>query len=168
VQRYAAGVVIVVMGAAGAGKSTVGHALADALGWRFVEGDDYHSVAAVAKMRSGTALDDADRRPWLAALHDIIATAIDRREARVVACSALHQRYREVLRGDLPRVRFVYLRAGERTLRERLSARAGHFAGPALVASQLAELEEPDDALTIDASRPVAAIVEAVRYAFGL
>jgi gluconokinase len=161
-------VVVIVMGAAGAGKTTVGQALAAALGWCFVEGDDYHSVEAVAKMRGGQPLTDTDRRPWLAALHAVIDAAIARREAAVVTCSALHERYREVLRGTLRGVRFVYLKADAATLRDRLTTRTGHFAGPALVASQLAALEEPRDALTIDATRPVDDIVNSVRYEFGL
>ena len=156
------------MGAAGAGKTTVGQALAAAVRWRFVEGDEYHSVEAVAKMRSGQALTDADRRPWLAALHAVTEAAVARREPLVLTCSALHERYREVLRGTLRRVRFVYLKANAATLRERLTKRTGHFAGPALVASQLAALEEPRDALTIDATRPVAEIVDIVRYELGL
>ena len=156
------------MGAAGAGKSTVGDALARALGWRFVDGDEHHSPESIAKMRAGIALSDVDRVPWLASLHDVVATAAGRRESLVVACSALHERYRVVLRGALRGIRFVYLRADEATLRQRLSARPGHFAGPALVTSQLAALEEPDDALTVDATRPIAEIVDAVRYEFGL
>src|SRR4051812_35067916 len=156
------------MGAAGAGKSTVGRALAGALGWRFVEGDDYHTSANVAKMRSGVPLTDADRAPWLAAVPDVIAAAVDRPEPLIVACSALQERYRAVLRGGLRGVRFVYLQADEATLRERLIARTAHFAGPALVASQLATLEEPDDALSVDATRPVASIVDAVRHEFGI
>ena len=166
--RYAPRVVIVVMGAAGAGKSTLGRALAGALALRFVEGDEYHSAAAVAKMRAGNPLTDTDRRPWLAALHEVIANAVERREHLVIACSALHERYRDTLRGSLRNVRFVYLRASEPLLRQRLSARAGHFAGPALVVSQLAALEEPADALTVDATRPVDEIVSVVRYELGL
>jgi gluconokinase len=161
-------VVVIVMGAAGAGKTTVGQALARALRWRFVEGDEYHSVEAVAKMRGGEPLTDADRRPWLAALHAVIEAAVVRREPLVVTCSALHERYREVLRGTLRGVRFVYLQADAATLRDRLTRRTGHFAGPALVASQLAALEEPRDAVTIDATRAVDEIVDTVRYEFGL
>jgi gluconokinase len=161
-------VVVIVMGPAGAGKTTVGQALARALRWRFVEGDEYHSVEAVAKMRGGQPLTDADRRPWLAALHAVIEAAVVRREPLVVTCSALHERYREVLRGTLRGVRFVYLKADAATLRERLTRRTGHFAGPALVASQLAALEEPRDAVTIDATRPVDEIVDTVRYEFAL
>jgi len=161
-------VVVILIGAAGAGKTTVGRALADALGWRFVDGDDVHSPAAIAKMRAGAALTDADRAPWLASLHQVIASAIGRREPLVVACSALRTRYRERLRGDLRMVRFAYLKADEATLRRRLMERAGHFAGPALITSQLATLEEPQDGLTIDATEPPERIVAAIRYEFGL
>jgi gluconokinase len=161
-------VIVILMGAAGAGKTTIGRALAATLGWRFVDGDDYHSPAAVATMRAGSALTDADRAPWLASIHRAIAAAVDRREHLVVACSALHDRYRRVLRGDLRSVRFVYLKADEATLRRRLTGRSGHFAGPALVASQLASLDEPSDALTIDATRPPDHIVGAIRREFGL
>jgi gluconokinase len=160
--------VIVVMGAAGAGKSSVGHALASALGCRFVDGDEHHSPESIAKMRAGLPLTDVDRAPLLARLHDLIANAVGRRESLVVACSALHERYRIVLRGNLRGIRFLYLKADEATLRERLSGRTGHFAGPALVSSQLAALEEPDDALTVDAARPISEIVDAARYEFGL
>ena len=160
--------VVVLIGAAGAGKTTVGRALADALGWRFVDGDDFHSPAAITKMRAGAALTDADRVPWLASLHQVIAIAIDRREPLVVACSALRARYRERLHGDLRTVRFAYLKADEATLRRRLTERAGHFAGPALITSQLATLEEPHEGLTIDATQPPESIVAAIRYEFGL
>jgi carbohydrate kinase (thermoresistant glucokinase family) len=160
--------VVVLVGAAGAGKTTVGRALADALDCRFVDGDDHHTPASVAKMRAGVPLTESDRAPWLASLHRIIATALDRREPLVVACSALRNGYRATLRGDLRNVRFVYLAADAQTLRHRLAARAAHFAGPALVDSQLATLEPPDDALTIDATLPLGEIVDRVRYEFGL
>ena len=104
------GVVVIVMGAAGAGKTTVGRALAAALDWPFVEGDDYHGAAAVEKIRSGIGLTDADRAPWLAAIHRVMAHALDRREHRVIACSALRERYRETLRSGLRPVRFLFQR----------------------------------------------------------
>jgi gluconokinase len=161
-------VVVILIGVAGSGKTTVGEELARQTGWRFADADDYHSPAAIAKMRAGSPLNDAARTPWLVRLHAIAAAAIDRREPLVMACSALKQRYRNVLRGPLRGVRFVYLEADEPTLRQRLEQRSDHFAGPALLASQLAALEEPAEALTIDAAGPVADIVAAIRYEFGL
>src|SRR5712691_887111 len=138
------------------------------MGWRFVDGDDYHAPASVAKMRAGTPLSDDDRAPWLASLHGVIATALDRREHLVLACSALRDRYRRTLQDDLHHVRFVYLEADEAALRRRLAERPEHFAGPALLASQLATLEVPNEALTVDATRPCEEIVGAIRYEFGL
>jgi len=166
--RYAAGVVVVLIGAAGAGKTTIGRELAGAIGCRFVDGDDLHPPESIAKMRAGTGLTDVDRAPWLAALHRAIAGALDRREVLVVACSALKQQYRDALRGDLRHIRFVYLKAPEGLLRHRLTERPGHFAGPALLASQLAALEEPEDGLTLDAGEPPERTVGAIRYEFGL
>ena len=156
-------------GAAGSGKTTIGRALADALGWRFVDGDDHHTAESIARMRGGAALTETDRAPWLASLHRVIDTTIDRRDHLVLACSALRGAYRRTLRGDRRNVRFVYLSADERTLRQRLTSRAGHFAGPSLVDSQLATLEPPgNDALTIDATLPTHEIVDRICYEFGL
>jgi gluconokinase len=161
-------VVVFVIGAAGAGKTTAGQAVARQVGWPFIEGDDYHSPSAIAKMRGGTPLNDSDRAPWLASLHAVAASTIDRHEHAVIACSALKQRYRELLRGTLRGIRFVYLRANEQTLRRRLEQRSDHFAGPALLAGQLADLEEPADAVTIDATKPVEEIAATIRYELGL
>jgi gluconokinase len=160
--------VIVLMGAAGAGKTTIGRALAAELGWPLIDGDDYHEPANIEKMRRGEALSDAERSGWLQALHGVIARAIDRREHTVVACSALKERYRDVLAGGLKPIRFVYLTAPETVLHERLSRRENHFAGPALLASQLAVLEEPADALTLDTSRDPASTIAHIRTELGL
>src|SRR4051812_9194468 len=167
---YAAEVVVIVLGAAGAGKTTIGRALAARHGWRFADGDDFHAPQAIAKMRSGIGLTDADRQPWLASLHALVAAAIDRREALVLACSALKQRYRDTLRDSLRPVRFVYLQADAATLRERLQQRASHFVGPTLLTTQLADLEEPDDALTltVDATRLPEQILDTIDDEFGL
>jgi gluconokinase len=161
-------VVVILMGVAGVGKTTVGRSLAAELACRFVEGDDHHSPAAIAKMRAGTPLTDVDRAPWLTALHTLIAAALDRRELVMITCSALKERYRRTLRGDLRGVRFVHLTADQETLARRLAERGGHFAGPSLLTSQLADLETPAAALTIDATRPVEEIVTAIRREFGL
>jgi len=140
--------VIIVMGPTGAGKSTIGRALAAAQRWPLVEGDDYHSASNLDKIKRGTPLTDEDRAPWLAVLHGVIARAVERRDSLVLTCSALKARYRQTLGGELRRVRFVYLRAPERVLRERLERRAGHIAGPTLLASQLATLEEPESPMS--------------------
>jgi gluconokinase len=165
-------VVVVIMGAAGAGKTTIGRALATQLGWSFVDGDDLHPQENVRKMHAGIGLTDADRAPWLAALHAVIAQAIDRREGVVLACSALKRRYREILRGDCRNVRFVHLRAPEPELLRRLTTRREHFAGPNLIGSQLATLEEPAlderQAIIVDATAPPARILDTIREQFGL
>jgi gluconokinase len=163
-------VIVVVTGAAGSGKTTIGRALSDTLGWRFIDGDDYHPPASIAKMRSGIPLTEADRAPWLASLRREMAAAIGRRAPLVVACSALRESYRRTLRGDLPTVRFVLLDADDGTLRRRLETRTGHFAGPSLVPTQLATLEPPAgwDVLIVDATRAPAQIVERIRYEFGV
>jgi gluconokinase len=162
--------VIVVMGAAGAGKTTVGRALAVELGWRFIEGDDYHPASNVAKMQAGVPLTDEERAPWLAALVQAVARAFDRREHTVVTCSALKERDRLALRDACRQIRFVYLKADERLLEDRLSRRGGHFFNPALVRSQLAALEEPDDQVTIriDAALPPEQILATIRRELGV
>ena len=156
------------MGVAGSGKTAVGYALADALGWRFEDADAYHAAPSIAKMRRGMPLSDADRAPWLAALRALVERALDRREPLALACSALKEEYRQRLGGGLRGVRIVHLTADEATLRRRLESRANHFFGPSLLASQLATLEPPRDALTIDTTASIDQVVAAIRYAFGL
>jgi gluconokinase len=160
--------VIIVMGAAGAGKTTVGRALAQELGWPFVDADQYHSAANVLKIGHGDGLTDADRHEWLRRLRAEVARAIERRQHMVMACSALKGLYRETLRAGLARVRFAYLKADPDLLRQRVASRRGHFAGPAIVDSQLRDLEEPPDALVLDASLPPAALVAEIRQNFGV
>jgi gluconokinase len=159
------------MGVAGSGKTTVGTALAAALGWGFVDADDHHSPASVAKMARGEPLNDDDRRPWLDELHGIIAAALARGADLVMACSALKGSYRARLTGAdaAGRVRFVHLAGPPELFRERLAKRAGHFMKPGMLDSQFAALEPPaGDALEVDAGRPVAAIVAQIRTAFAL
>ena len=156
------------MGVAGAGKTTVGRALAAQLGCRFVEGDDHHTATAIEKMRAGTPLSDDDRGPWLTALHAIVVAALGRRETLVLTCSALKDAYRQTLRGNCRTVRFVHLHADAEALAQRLEERGEHFFRPSLLANQLATLETPADALAIDATQPVEQIVRTIRLEFGL
>ena len=160
--------VILVMGVAGSGKSTVGQRLGEALGWPFIDGDDHHPPANVAKMSAGIPLDDEDRWPWLWRLHELMAEADRDGRSVVIASSALKQRYRDMLAGDLADVRVVYLRGDFDLLMERLSTRRGHFMKPQMLHSQMAALEEPDHALVLDVARPVDDIVtEVVRWVTG-
>ncbi|HEU4700578.1 MAG TPA: gluconokinase [Gemmatimonadales bacterium] len=160
--------IVVVIGVAGAGKTTVGRALAAALGWPFADGDDRHDEASRAKMRAGLPLDDADRAPWLARLAGEIAAWARTGTSAVLACSALRARYRATLRAAAPTaVRFVWLDLPAPLAAARIETRAGHFMPAALVASQYAALEPPaaDEAIHVDATRPVAEIVARVRAA---
>jgi gluconokinase len=112
--------VVIIMGPAGAGKSTVGRALAAALGWRFHDADDFHLTASIAKMRQGIPLEDDERDPWLVRVRSAILIEIAAGRDAVVACSALRDRYRTLLAGGLDEVRFVYLQADPGLLRSRL------------------------------------------------
>jgi gluconokinase len=160
--------VIVVMGVAGSGKTTVGRALAAALGWAFRDADDFHPPANVEKMSRGVPLTDDDREPWLAAIRAYIEAALARREAAVVTCSALKERYRRVLVPDPARVKLVHLAGDFALIAERMRARQGHFMKPAMLASQFEDLEPPRDALTVDIAQPPEALVAQIRSALGL
>lgn len=137
-----------IMGVSGCGKTTVGRELARTLGWRLVDADDFHPPANVAKMRAGKPLNDEDRTPWLAALRSEIERGLATDDSLVVACSALKERYRAVLVPDPTRVTVVHLTGDRALLQSRLSARSGHFMNPALLDSQLADLEVPAGALS--------------------
>lgn len=162
--------IIVLMGPAGAGKTTIGVVLASSLGWRFLDADEFHSPENVQRMSRGIGLTDADRAPWLRAMHDALRDLHARGESVVLACSALKEQYRQALvpSNAADDVRFVYLRAPESVLRERLARRSGHYAGPSLLASQLATLEEPRDALWVDASCEPSEIAQRIRRDFAL
>jgi gluconokinase len=162
--------VIVVMGVAGAGKTTAGQALAQALGWHFYDADEFHPTENIEKMSAGHPLTDDDRRPWLDALCALIASTIHRNDHAVLACSALKQSYRDVLvPKDAPShaVRFVHLDVPVAELRRRLETRH-HYFKPELLDSQLAALETPHDALIVDGTRPVEDIVASVRATLGV
>jgi gluconokinase len=147
---------LVVMGVSGCGKSSVGAALAHALGVPLIEGDDFHPPANVAKMAAGIALDDGDREQWLA----VLATELAAHPAgAVLTCSALKRSYRDVLRRTNPGLRFVHLRIGPNDALQRVAARAGeHMFPPSLVDSQFAALESPagePGVLEVQATDPI-------------
>ncbi|RSZ56393.1 gluconokinase [Massilia atriviolacea] len=129
------------MGVSGCGKSTVGQALAQELAVPFVEGDQFHPPANVAKMSAGTPLDDADRAGWLLALQARIAAARARGTGLVLSCSALKRRYRDLLREGDPALRFAHLDGPRELIAARMQARAGHYMPPSLLESQLRDLE---------------------------
>jgi gluconokinase len=156
---------VVVMGVAGSGKTTVGRALAMALQVPFCDADDLHPPANTARMQQGLPLDDAHRWPWLAAVHDRLATAAQRGEGLVMACSALKASYRQRLAADLPALAFVHLQAPRAVLENRLANRRGHFFPATLLDSQLATLEplSAAEGFAVDATLEVEPLVAAIR-----
>lgn len=161
---------IVVMGVSGCGKSTVGAALAAALGVAFVEGDSFHPPENVARMAAGIPLTDDDRAGWLRALADRIAASVAASQGVVVSCSALKRSYRDVLRSGAPDLRFVWLDLPRAELEARMARRTGHYMPASLLASQLATLEPPsadEAAIRVDGTLPADAIVAAALAGLG-
>ena len=153
--------IIIVMGVAGSGKTTIGRRLAERLGWPFYDGDDFHPPANIEKMSHGIPLNDDDRSNWLSALAALIREQLANGRSAVVACSALKQHYRDQLRIN-DQVRFVYLKGSYQVIWQRLQARSGHYMKAALLASQFATLEEPSDALTVSIEQPEEQVVEQI------
>jgi gluconokinase len=156
------------MGVCGCGKSTVGAALAQQLGTPFIEGDKFHPAANVAKMSAGVPLDDADRAGWLQALADEIGKARARGEGLVVSCSALKRRYRDLLRQADPELRFAHLQGPRELIADRLGRRADHYMPPALLDSQLRDLEPLQDdegGVRLDIALPPVELVERIANA---
>ncbi len=135
--------IVVVAGVAASGKTTVGIQIADRLGWPFIDADSLHPAANVAKMHAGRALDDADRRPWMAAVTARIDGYLEAGQSAVLACSLLKRAYRAQLTADRPTVRIVFLDVSRDELASRLTARHGHFFPATLLDSQLADLDPP-------------------------
>ena len=158
--------IIIVMGVTGSGKTTVGRRLAERFALAFHEGDDFHPPENKEKMSAGSPLTDQDRLPWLEQLRAVLQYAAARNAGAVLACSALKKSYRKILSAGA--ARFVYLKASPELVRDRLRRRTGHFMPPSLVDSQFADLEEPDDALVVDAALEPDTIVGRIAQALGL
>jgi gluconokinase len=154
--------IIVLMGVTGSGKTTVGRLLARDLGWKFLEGDDFHPAANIDKLRRGVSLTDDERKPWLTAIAEAIRATVAGGDSAVISCSALKASYRRMLEVD-PGVRFVYLHAAPLLIRERLQNRPGHFMNPELIDSQFHTLEQPRRAVRVDAALPPAEIVRVLK-----
>jgi gluconokinase len=157
------------MGVSGSGKSTVGRALAAKQAWAFYDGDDYHPARNIEKMHRGEPLDDKDRAPWLDRLRGLITRKLAAGESSILACSALAERYRRRLLPADPlladRVVFVYLRITPEAARNRVLSRTRHFMRADLVESQFSILDEPHNAIRMDAEEPVERIVERIAEA---
>lgn len=163
------------MGVAGSGKTTIGRELAARLGVPFHDGDDFHPSANVAKMAAGIPLKDEDRAGWLAALASLIRDDLARDQGGVIACSALKKKYRDVLRVDPRRVRFVYLKGDYDTIWARLRQREGHYMRAELLSSQFDDLEEPTHAIQVSAAAETDTIINSImeklmkkQYALGI
>ena len=148
---------LIVLGVTGSGKSTIGEAIAGRLGVPFLDADDYHPPSNIEKMRGGTPLNDQDRQPWLQRLAQEMS---QQTEGCVLACSALKSSYREVL--SVVDAQFVFLKASPALIQQRLAARKQHFMPASLIDSQFEALEEPQDAIVVDAGEEPTVIVEQV------
>ena len=162
--------IVLLMGPAGSGKTAVGMLLANELCWEFADADDFHSPANKEKMSRGVGLTDEDRVPWLQSIREAMGGWVAERRNVVLACSALKRSYREQLgvRRGAKDIQLVYLKGSYDLLLERLRGRKGHYATEGLLASQLADLEEPEEAITIDVSRSPEQIVVEIRRRLSL
>lgn len=162
--------VIIIMGVAGSGKSTVAALLASRNGGRYCDADEFHPPANIEKMAAGIPLDDDDRWPWLRRLKAEVIDATPDGQLSVLACSALKKRYREILGVGQPGISLVYLRGTAELLAERLEHRTGHYMKSSLLESQLAALEEPlpSEAMIVEIHHSVIEIVTQIERDLGL
>ena len=159
---------IIITGVSGVGKTTIGKLLSENMGWTFYEGDDYHTDVNLAKMRNGTPLTDDDRWPWLNALRTKISEIMLHEKDAVLSCSALKESYRMRLGSGLKDIVFVYLRGDYQLVRNRISARVGHFMSADLLVSQYSDLEEPQNGIIVDAALEPMEIINYLKRALSL
>ncbi|MBV6627845.1 MAG: gluconokinase [Rivularia sp. (in: Bacteria)] len=152
--------IILVMGVSGSGKTTIGEKLAESLGWKFRDADDFHPQENIDKMRNGIALNDADRLPWLQKMQHVITQCLSENTDIVITCSALKESYRQMLLVNHESVKLVYLKGSFELIQQRLKERKNHFMSEKLLKSQFDILEEPLDSLTVDISEPFEVIVQ--------
>lgn len=155
-----------VMGVSGSGKTTLAKALAERLGWDFFDADDFHPPGNIAKMTVGIPLDDSDRTPWLASLHERLLSTMKADRHPVLACSALKERYRTQLLAGLDGIVIVHLAGSYELIRSRLEGRRGHFMRAEMLRSQFEALEDPLDALVLDASKPLEQLLDEILAAY--
>ena len=156
--------ILVLMGVSGAGKTTIGKLLSERTGLVFADADDYHSAASKTKMAAGHPLTDEDRAPWLITLNKVLRRWDQQARGGIMACSALEEKYRVVLGEGIPasRIHFVLLDGSPELLAKRLAARHHEFMNSTLLASQLATLEPPMDAIRVVNDRPPDEVVEEI------
>jgi gluconokinase len=158
---------LIMMGVSGCGKTTVGQTLAENLGWDFYDADDFHPQKNIEKMANGIPLNDSDRAPWLASLHDLISNKLEADQPGVLACSALKERYRQKLLDGNQDVQIVYLKGSYDLIWSRMKDRTDHYMKPKMLESQFEALEEPANALTVDIAKPVDEIVDDILNRMG-
>ena len=159
---------IIITGVSGVGKTTIGKLLSENMGWTFYEGDAYHTDVNLAKMRNGTPLTDDDRWPWHDALRTKISEIVLHEKDAVLSCSALKESYRMRLGSGLKDIVFVYLRGDYQLVRNRISARVGHFMSADLLVSQYSDLEEPQNGIIVDAALEPMEIINYLKRALSL
>jgi gluconokinase len=153
---------VILMGVAGSGKTAVGMKVAQKLDWIFLDADNFHPPANIEKMKHGIPLNDEDRAPWLQRLRDELQRQTAEGHSVILACSALKESYRRVLRDEVSPPTFIYLDVDPETIQNRLQHRTAHFFPKELMESQFAALEKPKDAIIIDARKPLADVVDHV------
>jgi len=156
------------MGVSGSGKSTLGRVLSQKLGWDFFDADDFHSPANIDKMAAGIPLSDADRTPWLASLNDQLSSILKVNRHPILACSALKEKYRARLLEGIDGVATIYLKGSYDLIWSRMSAREGHFMKPEMLRSQFEALEEPQDALVLDAATSLDEMLDTINARYFL